>query len=97
MRDLHLWEIEKALIAHVAFTTAEEHFRAVFFLYAIIPIRDKINKVFYYYVVYFAQENICSSLKRTSANYPGWHTTLIRVNGKKQINILLICIAKRYH
>lgn len=41
LRDLHLREVEEALVAHVALTATEKHLRAVLLLYAIIPARDK--------------------------------------------------------
>lgn len=45
LRDLHLREVEEALIAHVALTATEKHLRAVLLLYAIIPAREERKKV----------------------------------------------------
>lgn len=41
LRDLHLREVEEALVAHVALTATEKHLRAVLLLYAVIPAGDK--------------------------------------------------------
>lgn len=35
--DLHLREVEEALVAHVPLTATEKHLRAVLLLYAVIP------------------------------------------------------------
>lgn len=42
--DLHLREVEEALVAHVALTATEKHVRAVLLLYAIVPGRGESKK-----------------------------------------------------
>lgn len=52
LRDLHLREVEEALVAHVALTATEKHIRAVLLLYAIIPAREKRKKFIHLQLVF---------------------------------------------